>query len=98
MSCPLCGTIESLCTCPPELEQTELIAWIGEDEFVQGFFGLKQGVVPAGTIPIVVVKEHEAKLTKYWEQAEAQATAYGKKIYLCRFKLVEVLRETAAGK
>jgi len=39
-----------------ELEDVELFAWLGRDEFGSGEIGLKQGVVPAGLIPIVSVK------------------------------------------
>lgn len=80
---------------PPEILNMQLTAWVGEDEFIPGSFGLKQGIVPAGRIPIVSVDPK--KLEKYWPQAEAQAANLGKKIYLCRFKLVEVMQETNEG-
>lgn len=75
-----------------KLRDVELFAWIGEDEFGSGEIGLKQGTVPAGTIPMVTIQRE--KLEKYWPQAEAQAAAFGKKISFCRFQLVEVLNET----
>jgi hypothetical protein len=79
----------------PQLPKTQLFAWLGEDEFGSGEIGLKQAQVPAGLIPIVAI--HREKLEKYWAQAEAQAATYGKRIYLCRFELVEVLLETQHG-
>ncbi len=78
-----------------QLEQVELFAWLGEDEFGSGEIGLKQGVVPAGRIPVVAI--HRDKVEKYWSQAEAQASRYGKRIYLCRFMLVEVVKQTREG-
>lgn len=78
-----------------DLADVELFAWLGVDEFGSGQIGLKQGVVPAGIIPIVSTKRE--KVEKYWDQAEKQAREHGKRIYLCCFKLVEVLRETEAG-
>ena len=35
------------------VEDVELYAWVGEDEFGSGEIGLKQGLVPAGMIPLV---------------------------------------------
>lgn len=75
-----------------ELETIELFAWLGEDELGSGEIGLKQGSVPAGLIPMVSI--HREKLEKHWSQAEAQAKHYGKRIYLVRFKVVEVVRST----
>jgi len=81
---------------PKEIAELELFAWVGEDEFVKGDIGLKQGVVPAGCIPMVSTSK--SKLEKYWPQAELQAAHYGKKIYCCKFVLTEVVQETKAGK
>jgi hypothetical protein len=78
------------------LTALEVFAWIGEDEFGSGKIGLKQGIVPAGCIPMVAIDRE--KLAKYWTQAEEQAALYGKKIYFCRLQVVEVLRETEEGK
>jgi len=77
------------------LEDVELFAWLGLDEFGSGKIGLKQGVVPAGLIPIVSIEQE--KVDKYWDQAEEQARECGKRIYLCRFKLVEIVRQTERG-
>lgn len=75
----------------------ELFAWVGENELDPGDkkLGLKQAVVPAGTVPMVAVDR--AKMEKYWPQAEAQAARYGKRIRLVRFVFAEVLRETEKG-
>lgn len=78
-----------------KLSKTQLYAWIGEDEFGSGQVGIKQGIVPAGCIPIVSISRE--KLDPYWNQAEKIAEFYGKKIFLCRFELVEVVRETMKG-
>jgi hypothetical protein len=82
---------------PPErLEQAELYAWLGEDEFGSGEIGLKRAIVPAGgDVPMVAVLRE--KMEKYWQRAEAQAAQYRKRIYLVRFKFAEVLRETEKG-
>ena len=77
------------------LAKIELYAWLGEDELGSGEIGLKQAQVPAGLIPMVAIKRE--KMEKHWEHAERQARLYRKRIYLCRFELVEVLRETEHG-
>jgi hypothetical protein len=79
-----------------KLAKVELFAWLGEDEFGSGEIGLKQGIVPAGCIPLVAVKL--AKMAPLTAQMNAQAARYGMKIRLCRFALVEVLTETEHGK
>jgi len=76
-------------------QEVELYAWLGEDEAGSGEVGLKIGFVPAGMIPMVAIDR--AKLDKFWIQAELQSAQYGKKIRLCRFKLVEVCKETEKG-
>lgn len=78
----------------PELK-VELFAWIGMDEMGSGALGLKQALVPAGFIPMVSVSQE--KLEKHWEKAETQAALYGKKIFFCRFELMEIIRETHDG-
>jgi len=74
-----------------------IYAWIGEDEFGSGKVGLKQGVVPAGTIPLVAMDYHLDRLAKLLPQMEAQAAAYGKKIRLVKFVATEIAAETKAG-
>lgn len=82
---------------PAKITDIELYAWIGEDEFGSGKIGLKQGIVPAGHIPIVVMDYDLHKIAKSWPQAEAQAKQSGKRIYLCRFTLAEIVQYTQAG-
>lgn len=79
----------------PELAKTELYALLGEDELGSGKIGLKQALAPAGMVPMVAIRRD--KVEQFWRQYEAQAAEFGKRIYLCRFELVEVLRETEAG-
>ena len=89
--CPYHSDSESL----RKTTEIELFAWLGEDEMGSGAVGLKQGMVPAGVIPMVSISQE--KLDNYWIQAEQQAATFGKRIRLCRFKLVEVVRETKKG-
>ena len=82
---------------PKRLRTIELFAWLGEDELGSGVVGLKQGLVPAGLIPLVATtidKMHRAELML---AMHAQAALCGKKIYLCRFTFAEVLCETSDG-
>ena len=81
---------------PEQVRELELYAWVGRDELGSGEFGLKQGSVPAGMIAMVAIDQ--AKLDKYWDQAERQAQHYGQRIYLVRLSFVEVVRETQHGK
>jgi hypothetical protein len=85
------------CACHRNQDYTklELYAWIGEDELGSGELGIKQGMVPAGMIPIVSVSREKAE--KYFHQAEAQAARYGKRIRLCRFVFAEVIKQTEHG-
>jgi hypothetical protein len=80
---------------PKEVQEFEVYAWVGRDEFGSGLFGLKQGNVPAGTIPMVSTSQE--KLDKYWGQAEAQSEAYGQRIYFVKLTFAEVVRETKHG-
>lgn len=74
-----------------------IYAWIGEDEFGSGQVGIKQGIVPAGCIPLAVMDYDRAKLAKLAPQMEAQAKMYGKRIYLAVFVLAEVMLSTNSG-
>lgn len=78
-----------------DLKTIELFAWLGEDELGSGEIGLKQGLVPAGYIPLVAV--NRAKMENQRELMERQSAVFGKRIRLCRFIFAEVLLETAAG-
>jgi hypothetical protein len=83
---------------PLKLITLDLVAWVGEDEFGSGVFGLKQAETPAGIIPLAAIRAHEEKLRRLKPQLEAQAVKYGKRIRLCRFTFMEVLDETEAGR
>ena len=88
--------LDDVCLKCRTIENTQLFAWVGKDELNdEDTFGLKQGSVPAGLIPMVSIDQK--KLDKYWPQAEALAAAYGKKIRLVRYRFAEVIRETKEG-
>jgi len=83
-----------------KLQEIELWAWLGEDDQMDvarrtGEIGIKQSLVPAGMIPMVSVHRH--KMEHHFDAAEMQAAVTGKKIRLCRFAFVEVVRETKEG-
>lgn len=80
---------------PKEVQKFEVYAWVGRDELGTGVFGLKQGIVPAGTIPMVSLSRE--KLEKYWSQAEAQAQHFGQRIYLVKMAFSEVIQATECG-
>jgi hypothetical protein len=76
-----------------------IYAWVGEDEFGSGRVGLKQGIVPAGTIPLVAMDYHLDRLARLVPQMEAQAQRFGKKLRLMKFVATgEAAAETEAGK
>jgi hypothetical protein len=104
--CPKCGMVshnpndvrERYCgNCHSFHDQMAIYAWVGVDELGSGRVGLKQGVVPAGTIPLVAMSYHLDKLARLKPQMEAQARASGMKIRLCKFVMVEIAAETEAG-
>jgi hypothetical protein len=66
-----------------------LYAWIGEDELGSGQIGLKQGVVPAGLIPLVAIEREKIERGNIVLQLTEQARVSGKSIRLARFVLVE---------
>lgn len=72
-----------------------LYAWVGEDEAGSGVVGLKQGIVPAGCIPLVVVEadRHKLEAPGLVAQLQAQATRFAVTIRLVRFEDVSVVRE-----
>lgn len=80
---------------PARLQSIELFAWLGEDELGSREVGLKQGIVPAGCIPLVAVRFD--KMEKQSDQMAAPARNFGKKIYLCRFTLDCVMWSTESG-
>ena len=63
-----------------------LYAWVGEDEFGSGEHGLKQGVCPAGTIPLVAIHQSKMNSVSFLEQLQKQADVFGKPIRLCAYK------------
>lgn len=80
-----------------EAKPLAIYAWVGEDEHGSGKVGLKQGLTPAGMIPLVAMSYHLDRLAKLKPQMEAQAAASGMKIRLCKFVMTEVAVETKAG-
>lgn len=74
-----------------------IYAWVGEDEHGSGRIGLKQGLCPAGYIPLVAMAYDLAKLARMKPAMEAQARASGMKIRLCRFDFSDIAAETKAG-
>lgn len=80
-----------------QYERLALLAFVGEDELGSGVVGLKQGLAPAGYIPLVAIESHADRLEKIKPQMEAQARMYGKRIRLVRFIFAEVLYATEAG-
>ena len=84
---------------PQRLKEHALYAWVGEDEFGSGRIGLKQGLVPAGYIPLVTMDydRHKIDRAPLRTAMETQARKYGKKIRLVKFVFAEIVAETTAG-
>jgi hypothetical protein len=82
---------------PKRIQEIELYAWVGEDELGSGEIGLKQGLVPAGCIPLVAIDKEKISRGYIVEQLEAQAKHCGKRIFLCKFICVGVEMETVHG-
>lgn len=81
----------------------DLYAYVGEDELGSGEVGLKQGDVPAGRIPLVVVEAHRYKLERpsLVNSLRLQADTYGKPIRFVRYAAVEevfVISRSEEGK
>jgi hypothetical protein len=74
-----------------------IYAWVGEDELGSGRVGIKQGVVPAGIIPLAAMEFDLFKLERLKVQMECQAAASGMKIRLVKFVATEIVTETEAG-
>jgi hypothetical protein len=72
----------------------ELYAYTGEDELGSGVIGLKQGLVPAGMVPLVVIDRHKDRLdTQYLiDVLRRQSKQFGKRIYLVRFSAIEIVK------
>jgi hypothetical protein len=73
------------------VDEVVLYAWVGEDEFGSGEIGLKQGLCPAGIIPLVAVNQE--KMTRFQSTLQKQVNKYGKTIRLCKFVFSEVIIE-----
>jgi hypothetical protein len=75
-----------------------IYAWIGEDEHGGRRIGLKQGMTPAGMIPLVAMDYHLDRLAKLLPQLERNARRSGKKIRLYKFTITEeIAAETKSG-
>ena len=83
---------------PDNVKTTALYAWVGEDEMGSGQIGLKQGVVPAGIIPLVAVDGRKMDRDFILAQLQQQANIYGKTIRLCKFEFTEELITLNPGK
>jgi hypothetical protein len=75
----------------------ELYAWVGEDEFKPGEFGLKSGMTPVGWIPLVAVKRDRMDHPELLRQMQAIANKHGKARRLVRFVYTEVVMEISPG-
>lgn len=82
-----------------ELKDLEILAWVGVDERGSGRVGIKQGLVPAGMIPLAAMDydAHKLQRPEMLLQLEAQAATWGKRIRLVRFRFAEVVMETEHG-
>jgi hypothetical protein len=69
-----------------------IYAWIGEDELGSGVVGIKQGLTPAGLIPLVSVDRAKLEQKYIKDQLTEQAKKYGKPITLGKFELTEELQ------
>jgi hypothetical protein len=78
-----------------EIEALYLYAWVGEDELGSGEVGVKQGMTPAGCIPLVSVSQE--KLEGLRRAMAVQGAYYGKKIRLVRFKFDGVIEDVGAA-
>jgi hypothetical protein len=70
-----------------------LFAWVGEDQFGKEGFGIKQALCPVGFIPLVSCKGGKLEQDYIKEQLRAMVEAYGKTVFLCRFKFDGVVGE-----
>jgi hypothetical protein len=80
-----------------DVKNLALYAWVGEDELGSGEIGLKQGLVPAGMIPLVATRRDKIDRPALELGMEVQAAQSGKKIRLVKFVFAEVLKETEHG-
>lgn len=71
--------------------EMSLYAWVGEDELGSGEIGIKQGLVPAGFIPLVATSLE--KMANLKPQMEEQAKKYGVNLVLARFDFRAVITD-----
>jgi hypothetical protein len=62
-----------------------IYAWVGEDEFGSGKVGIKQGVVPAGTIPLASMDLQKLSMPYLVEQMQVIVNQYQTPRRLVRF-------------
>ncbi|HEY1865913.1 MAG TPA: hypothetical protein VGG55_02490 [Candidatus Acidoferrales bacterium] len=74
-----------------DINELELYAWVGEDELGSGEIGMKQGLVPAGLIPLVATKRAKVDRQFIRDQMAHQQAQYGKRIVLARFRFDQIL-------
>jgi hypothetical protein len=81
-------------------QQMVLYALVGDDEFGSGKVGLKQHIVNREKLCPLVVMDfdlHKIDRPDVWDSLNTQAARYNKKIRLCRFEMVEIIKETQVG-
>jgi hypothetical protein len=77
-------------------EDMTLWAWVGDDDGPEGDggLGIKQGVVPAGVIPMVACRKEKMTQAYIVAQMNKFTKQLGKKRYLARFKFDGIEMET----
>jgi hypothetical protein len=77
------------------LDDLELYAWIGDDEFSSDGLSIKRALAPTGCVPLVALRRDKVEQMK--PRMEAEARLMGRKIHLVRFVPAEVVAQTEAG-
>ena len=80
------------------LNKVELYAWLGEDELGSGEIGLKQGLVPAGYIPLVATTRGKIDRSEIERALAHQSQQFRKSIYLCQFRFNGVVKQAVERK
>jgi hypothetical protein len=82
---------------PLSAEEMVLYAWVGKDDAIDAprteEFGLKQGVVPAGNIPLVACKEEKMLSQDLINQMMVLMQVTGIPRQLVKFKFEKVILE-----
>lgn len=73
------------------LRELVIYAWVGEDELGSGELGLKQAVVPAGTVAMVAIDRTKLESQSIRDQLQAIANKYGKARHLVRLSFAAVV-------